>query len=662
MNIKILFLILLIIPFVHAEDLSLAKTSYQNQETLQAEINPSFNIENDLTISKITLKKSNKIYPINPVLTKLSTNRYYLYFNLPNLENGVYTLNIEDLDYIEENQLKRITLSKEFRVDNQHQFFDQIKENYETNSLSDKELALTALSLKNVYPSTAFEAIDELILKQSSLGCYPKEACNIENTAFALLALKEFNKFSTKTSNWLKGAENNLDIGKIILQAPNCNENITSEIEITNNEINLTCSETLNIKLYHRYLGNDYLLTETHSDSFYYLLNNGVCYGSSYRSSCNFYTTALTNYILNQVNENSQTAYLANNKSDQVTLHQAFLVLLTNSQYEEDWLINNIQNNYWAEYSASLDTDPHILSTLYSYLALKDNEIAPNIKNYLLSQSQHKELVTYYLLNDKEFQNSIRIQPAIILSNDTKLIITNNRNNQVNISINSDFLKKDYVLTNTLTINLKPLKTTQLEIKYGDKSYYVPIILDKINSTSPIVTIPKASILSKEKTISSISFKDLLPNAKYRESIIVQLENLNSVNVKLDGSIKDILILEKDTYTNNEEIILHINQQRNATGNYEGTLTIYNNDEKLNSINIELLFTQAQQQKEQNITTSNVTTSTPSVTNKEKSSSTFWWVVLIIIIILILVAAFVIIKAKGTDKGFNNYLKQVKNS
>ena len=676
MKFYFIFLLLLIIPLVPAEEIKLSRNSYLSQETLQAEITFQNELSNDLSPSNILIQDSNKkIISFSPNLIKISNSRYYLYFNLPVLTNGEYSLILNNIKY--KGSILTTSISKSFTINNPNKYFDEIKSNYESKALEPKELALVSLSLKNIYPETSEKALNSLINVQDPLGCYPKGNCKVEDTAFALLALKKSDKFSVKTLNWLKGAENNFELGEFILKVnKQCTlkeTNFSSELKLTENTINLTCLQLANIQFIHRYLGNEFKLLEVNSLNLTYEISKEKCYGTSYKSQCNNYETALVNHIFRQINENSNSEYLDKNADERTTLDQAFLVLLSNKEYSKNWLINNIQNNYFPKYSYEKNS-PDIQSTIYAYLALKDSEVSAPVKTYLLNLNTNylnKELIAYYLLDAEKFKNSISISPAIITKNNTDLIIKNNKNNEINLTLNSDLMKENYILKSILTIPISISdENSQLEIKYGESSYYIPILTSKANISSSVIANPKADFVdTNEEIIDKIEISLEKDESKILP-LSIKVENLKALNIKIDDSLKKVVKLEQENVTSIDQDTItqniYFNEEKNATGSYSGFISIYSNNEKLDELKIDLNFLSSSQNAtliQKPKTTKNLTitgnNSTPPPSLNKKSSS-FWLIVLIVIILLIAIASFVIYKARGKDKNFNDYLDRIK--
>ncbi len=108
-----LVLIIFLIPTILAIDVSLSKTSYQPQETLQAEITGNFI---SLTNENILIYKGEAVHS-TPTISDLTKqgNIYYFYAVLPNQE-GNFSLKIENSQYTQAGQTKTDTITKDFKI------------------------------------------------------------------------------------------------------------------------------------------------------------------------------------------------------------------------------------------------------------------------------------------------------------------------------------------------------------------------------------------------------------------------------------------------------------------------------------------------------------------------------------------------------------------
>jgi len=113
LSLMLLLSVIIVIPSISAIDITLSKTSYNPQETLQAEITGSFT---SLTLENILIYEGEtpRSQPVISDLTKQG-NIYYFYAVLPN-EQGNFSLKIKDAEYLESGQTKTDTIIKEFII------------------------------------------------------------------------------------------------------------------------------------------------------------------------------------------------------------------------------------------------------------------------------------------------------------------------------------------------------------------------------------------------------------------------------------------------------------------------------------------------------------------------------------------------------------------
>ncbi len=121
-KILILLILLFFIDFANAEEplnLTLSRNSYNIKETLQAELVLNVNPAAQITEYNFLLRdKNNQIIPVSLFLEKLSSLKYFIYFNLPEIEDGDYYFEVRDIRYInkEDEILKQANIKKQFTL------------------------------------------------------------------------------------------------------------------------------------------------------------------------------------------------------------------------------------------------------------------------------------------------------------------------------------------------------------------------------------------------------------------------------------------------------------------------------------------------------------------------------------------------------------------
>jgi len=109
----IILMMLILTPSVLSIEISLSKSSYKQQETLQAQINGNFF---SLNANNIKIYRDDTPRPL-PTISDLTRQQgiYHFYAVLPNIP-GNYSLIIEDAQYIEAGDIKDTPITKEFTV------------------------------------------------------------------------------------------------------------------------------------------------------------------------------------------------------------------------------------------------------------------------------------------------------------------------------------------------------------------------------------------------------------------------------------------------------------------------------------------------------------------------------------------------------------------
>jgi hypothetical protein len=120
MRLKLFYLVTILLlinigPSLAQFDFSLLKQNYSEKETLQADITFVEDPYRLFSVTDIYLYNKTGEIKIAPILTKISDKHYFLYFDLPNLEEGDYNLTIQ-ISFLINSILKDITKAKTFNV------------------------------------------------------------------------------------------------------------------------------------------------------------------------------------------------------------------------------------------------------------------------------------------------------------------------------------------------------------------------------------------------------------------------------------------------------------------------------------------------------------------------------------------------------------------
>lgn len=723
----LLYILVLIIlslnSYAALVDITTPRNTYLPKETVQTEIIINIKPLNEISIANLQFTDlNNNIIPLQYFLEKISNQQYIIYFNLPDLDKGAYKFQVKNVQYIEDDNLRQITEAKEINVYNINPGFDFIasKQNLDGSFNSISETALAALALKNIYPDKAEKAISYLINNQDSQGCYPRNNCNVKDTAFALLALNDFNQEITKTKNWLLDAQNNFNIGKwpLILNSEysRCAVNNKeyeilnkTEINIENPNIIVNCTLTTKITLTHSYLGNIKTIYTAEAKLANINIENSGCFGKFYRSSCDYESTGLAIYTLQESNEKMSAEWFEKNPSDVRTLDQALLYILKNNDYSRNWLLNNIivNKNAWPSASSSLSQNIDIYSSIFATLAIKEanqeryKKSLTFLEKHTTNDVLESALILYFFFKDEKLQPIISIFPGVVNKKESfKLIIKNQNNIPTNIEINApNFtgLPKNTLLTDLKIFDAripKNIENFNIEVKYNNSTYLIPVITlkttaqinisKKTNLTSnitleneeiqPIIPPPKDSILilSNKTSINEILFKE---DSEIKEFKFTNKWNhqLNNITFILTKNLKDIVEVETNSFSSiyQDEIKTQriiINKNKNALGTYNGEFIIISNEKTITKFPITLTFTQEKifsdgKEDEAEIliteTTLKEQNKTKLLPKTKKKKSFLIWLIPFIILLIISLIIFFLARGKG-KKTFDKFLEDIK--
>lgn len=112
----LLFLIILTIN-INAE-INIIKEEYSPKETFQAELYFPGIIDEIQIIDVKILKLNNDPTDIGIKLYKISNELYFVNYEIPNVENGIYKLVVNNIKKLENNILKKENYEKEFKITN----------------------------------------------------------------------------------------------------------------------------------------------------------------------------------------------------------------------------------------------------------------------------------------------------------------------------------------------------------------------------------------------------------------------------------------------------------------------------------------------------------------------------------------------------------------
>lgn len=687
-------LIVLIIPInIYASDINILtyRDNYRPLETFQAEVIFDKEPINEINNLNFELYKDKPI-GILLFLEKLSNKRYFVYFDMPQVNNGGYKFKVKNVNIIDNGILRKISDEKTIIINDINPGFNYLINNQnEDGSFGDiTKTTLSALALKNIDNEKAGLSISYLSNNQDATGCFPKRNCNVKDTSFALLALSKFNQNYIKTKNWLKDASNNFELGIWNLRLEGnavCGDiqlNGVYDLNVIDKKINITCNNQVTFKLMHTYLGNTYTIYTYNGNNFVYTIDDSGCYGLKYKEKCDYISTLYASWVLKEINEKIPEDYLKQNKLDNRTIDHALGYILYNEDYDKEWLLNNYLNGYWSYYSVSVSQQPDNFISALSTYALKNEFLFQEAKNYLEYKTdtniQDSALILYLLFNEERKLPSISIIPGIANKKDSFILKIKNNKEPINIFIeapNFTNLPSITYLDKDVSYNLNVQESFEIILTYDNYSYVIPVISkDKIISEEfPLLPPPKDAIKFVNKEVNLTLNKD--------DSLTDELSFINNWTFKLSdiklnitGKLKEILKFEQDYFNkieSNETLTteIYLNKDKNPVYNYyEGYLIVTSSQKTLDIIKFSVKFVgesliENNEQEEINQDEEIIENETElSEGKKIKTSSekkkSLWWLWVIIILIIGIVIFLFFRRKKEITESFEDYAKNLK--
>ena len=158
-------LVILIIPVsIYASDINILtyRDSYRPLETFQAEVILDKEPLTELSSLNFELYKDKSI-GVLLYLEKLSSKRYFIYFNIPNIETGDYKFKVKNVNIIDNGVLKRISDEKIIKVEGVNTGFNYLlnNQNDDGSFVDVTKTSLSSLALRNINNEKANSAISK---------------------------------------------------------------------------------------------------------------------------------------------------------------------------------------------------------------------------------------------------------------------------------------------------------------------------------------------------------------------------------------------------------------------------------------------------------------------------------------------------------------------
>ena len=151
---KIIFCLIFIIfiASVLADNINfnIAKENYNSFETFQSGINFEVELAKDLSVSNIKLLDNNgRNIDVSKKFIKLNSSYYFVYFDLPKINEGVYSFGVYDIFYNDKGISKKLSFFKNFNVLNNTDNLIRINPGFVFNKVYDYDENPFTLILKN---------------------------------------------------------------------------------------------------------------------------------------------------------------------------------------------------------------------------------------------------------------------------------------------------------------------------------------------------------------------------------------------------------------------------------------------------------------------------------------------------------------------------------
>lgn len=599
---KGLFIILALffIPLVSAADINLDKTEFIGGETLVAHISIGKDEEGSVVENSIKLEKDSIASNIVPFLLKEDNKNYYIYFDIPkNTNQGTYQFTTK-VQFLENDVLKESKLSEDIKIDKLDNRFNEIAEAIILDNINEdfQTTAFSALALKNVDPTNAQILAEWIHGQMDNLGCFPINGCTTKDTVIAFKVLEEFSMDSAKTKNWLDTAKNEISEGKytLILDDGNgeCtigNQEITwpygteqFSLEIFENT-HISCSADVQASVTYSYLGNQFKeLYSAENDVVDIEIDQEGCYGSGFKNGCNEDSTIFATVFLEE-----SSSWLETNFDDQNTLVALSLNQFSPKEYYSTWLSTNrlVDGSYPI---SSSDSVGNPLATAVAYKFSPDQSSLDWLKSADGSLLENSQML-YLAFSDQEKVSSISVSPgAIVNAESGTMRFTNKRSDPVQIDIlapafvDIDPTSFTLLTTQEVDVTLNEKADGKILVQYGNRSLNVLIA----SSSASSVDIP-----GDETTIEIVGSRVQTEGLKLEQGkssngkITVKntgKKDAENLKISIQGDINQIITTNEESFNleqgEEKEIILSINENKNAEGKYSGQLIIRSASEK----------------------------------------------------------------------------------
>ncbi len=470
-------------------EINLGKATYFPRETVQIEIDAD--IIKDILSSDLFLFRKDRRIPINFFISKITKNKFFIWFDLPSSDISGYVLKVrgvckDGLHVESRNIIVEKTIASSYKT-----FETEIKDKWLYLSLENHILSAGALA----HTELASEALNAFTERDDS--CINKE-CSTEFNAFTMISFKD-SLIRQKMQKNLEASQNIIDKGEWKLkitsqEAQKCNvtlynqnlnlsEKISlnliqginehvlhlsrfSEAQAETINILLECEKDIDAKIIfiEGEINREFSMIEQNFKFSFSIYNNG-CWGDNLKTSCDARASAFSllalaktnKFDLNNPTHSKALAWLKENSRS--VEEKAVVYYLTGNKEEFEWLLNMQSAEGWWPLSYE-KYQPDIKSSCLALFALK-NIKAENIsaeeiekKRLLINKAQpwfkqqfnkmntnEKAFTLLFAFSSKEIEPVLAIWPGVIKTKSSgrfNLILQNK--GTVNISLDARLL------------------------------------------------------------------------------------------------------------------------------------------------------------------------------------------------------------------------------
>jgi len=695
MRFRYLLVFLLVIPGVVASSISL-DSNYVSGETLVLKLDLN---EKPLTDSfSISLTKDGKRIKVGSIKLKVSNSEYYFYFDIPSGLSGEYLLSVEDILFIRDGKLVEEKAEKVISISTINSGYDWLNnQNIETNVV-DNSISLIALD------NVGFDVDSSYLLSKKDVsGCFPLNDCKVKETSFALLALNQLGLDSSKTINWLEGAQNDVSKGTYTVKVVSDQEEnescmINGGLGMTKNVdplkvIKIDCTElsgNVDVELIHTYLGSVNVVASTSMKNSTFVFENNGCFGVRFKGECEYDSSLYASYALKKVGKQNSKAvlYLKDNYDEFRTFDHAMLVLIDNFQYSKDWLVNNKQVG-WSDKAITLSNELDVYMTALAIGALGgDSEwIKSQQINGNWGSVFDTAMVLYHVFPEDKLVPVLSFSPAIVRVYENQPPFKINFKNKGFVSISIDLVE---------TESVKPSEDSLvLGVGESDSVFITTDLVDDElkfsynNITKTILLVKTGISVSEDDIASPIVFLtdesvvfDLRPS-EFREGTILFKNNgeidVSDLQITLTGDLGEIVSLDTTVFNflaagDSQELFARVNAERNPLkSSYSGSILITTAENYVASlpfvVNIKGFVEPLVIEEIDVVVDDVVKNDTDVVEEEEEKGSRFIWLVWVVVGVIVVFIVFLIInKRKGKKSkisknefsinSFKDYLKR----